>query len=103
MEIGVGRYLQLEGEPGGVVRVRDVDPLHADVSVLVQPSAVRQLAEALLAFAPAVAGDVASDARVARLREALKEAHRWSGCGDEPGTCPDVCRICKALAESARG
>ena len=38
-------------------------------------------------------------AEVRRLRAALVKAHEHAGCGDAPGSSPECCGICAALAD----
>ena len=54
-----------------------------------------------LGIGPSLAEIVGIDETVARLRATLMRLHERAGCGDRPGTAPDVCGICKDLVETA--
>lgn len=53
-----------------------------------------------LALCPTVAELSGPDGTIATLRAALVKAHEHAGCGDPPGTSPDVCSICRALKDT---
>jgi hypothetical protein len=38
-----------------------------------------------------------------QAENALRGAHEWAGCLDEPGTNPETCDICAALTHSPEG